>query len=281
MIRFANNETKPEVRDMWKTCFGDSDSFIDMYFAQKYKNENTLIYIEDGKVAASLQMLPYTITFCGEEIPCYYFSGLCTLPQYRRKGYMEKLTLEAFRVMQERSIPLAILIPAEDWLYGFYNRYGFEKVFDKDTDAIPLKDILDKYPNDLIQAYEAFDKLFRHKDFCVQKTFDDFKTIASDYIASDYPHKHNLAGMARIVDADRLLKVYARNNPDKSFMLKVFDSLIAQNNLLFINKDGETELDAEIKFLARMLFGYHTYEFKPKYKALFEEHHPIMNLMLE
>ena len=57
MIQFADDLTKQAVRDMWKEVFGDSDDYMDIYFKHKYQNENTLIYIEDNKPVASLQLL--------------------------------------------------------------------------------------------------------------------------------------------------------------------------------------------------------------------------------
>jgi len=67
MIQFADDRTKQQVWDMWKTVFGDPDDYMEIYFRYKYRNENTLLYIEDGKAVSSLQMLPYQFTFCGTE----------------------------------------------------------------------------------------------------------------------------------------------------------------------------------------------------------------------
>ena len=107
MIQFANEHTMPLVRQMWKTCFGDADDFLDILFKYKYRNENTLIYFDGDKAVASLQMLPYTMTFYGEEIPFAYLAGLCTLPEYRRRGYMDQLIHRAHYVIGERGIPLS------------------------------------------------------------------------------------------------------------------------------------------------------------------------------
>ena len=30
MIQFADDNTKQEVRDMWKICFGDSDAYMNI-----------------------------------------------------------------------------------------------------------------------------------------------------------------------------------------------------------------------------------------------------------
>lgn len=257
MIQFANEHTMPLVRQMWKTCFGDADDFLDILFKYKYKNENTLIYFEGDEAVASLQMLPYTITFYGREIPFAYLAGLCTLPEYRRKGYMDQLIHKAHSVIAGRRIPLSILVPADDWLYGFYEKYGYETVFEKGTVPLyPLKKILEDNP-DINEAYKVYDASFRNKDFCVQKTFTDFKAIVEEQIADGFPEKYNIAGMARVMDADYLYGLYLQEHPQTDICVK------------------------DIRFLCRLLFGYQTDKLDEPFKSLFPLHHPVMNQMLE
>lgn len=283
MIAFANKDTAPLVRCMWKTCFGDTDEYMDIYFSKKYKNENTLIYFEQGEAVASLQMLPYTITFYGEVIPLAYLAGLCTLPEHRQKGYMEQLIREAHRVIEERNIPLSILIPAEEWLYGFYAKYGYTQVFDKDESPIPLREILHQY-EDNRKAYKVLNSLFEDRDFCVQKTFDDFLAIKADYVLDGDVVKTNLSGMARVIQPEVLLKNYAKANPTKEFKIGLIDRSLTykiERGIVKEEKTDDFDIEVDISLLARLLFGYKLGELDKKYRLYFEEHSPIMNLMLE
>ena len=66
MIQFADDTTRQLVWDMWKTVFGDPDDYMEIYFRHKYRNDQTLLYMEGNKAVASLQMLPYQFTFCGK-----------------------------------------------------------------------------------------------------------------------------------------------------------------------------------------------------------------------
>ena len=224
MVKFANEHTCTAVRRMWKICFGDTDEFIDLYFSEKYKNENTLVYMQGNDVVASLQMLPYWFTFYGVEIPIAYISGACTLPAFRGKGLMGKLLIEAFSLMQKRNIPLSVLIPAEKWLYDYYSGYGYEKVFDEDDVEIPLKEIWEKSNGDLDVAYQTFNQLFKDKNFCIQKTKDDFRTIIKDAELEGFPKKTNLSGMMRVIDEkrNRFLKPvkFRENRPILNLMLE-------------------------------------------------------------
>lgn len=282
MIKFADEHTTPLVRQMWKICFEDSEEFMDVYFSRKYRNENTLIYFEEGVAVASLQMLPYTITFYGETIPFAYLAGLCTLPEHRKKGYMAQLIHQAHIIIAERQMPLSILIPAEDWLYGFYEKYGYQQVFDKSDELIPLKQILDEY-TDMDKAYHAFDSLFRDCDFCAQKSREDFEAIVEEYKVDNCPPKTNLSGMARIIDAWSLLKLYAAKSPKAKIRLGV------KGDTTYLIKNGWVEavdgLDADLevdnRLLCRLLFGYKADELGKEYLSLFPVRHPVLNLMLE
>lgn len=288
MIRFADEQTTPLVRRMWKECFEDTDEFLDLHFSQKYKPENTLIFFEDDKLVASLQMFPYTITFYGEKIPFYYLAGLCTLPEYRGRGYMAKLIDESHKVMCDREIPLSILVPAEQSLFGYYERFGYEQVFEESKEPVySLKKILDAFPviND---AYWAFNALYRTKDFCVQKSFSDFLAIVEEQKMDGFPVKYNIAGMARIMDETWLLNLYADKNHSVETHIKISDSLLGEDVIFTITR-GYAEcmgaegfdLEVDIRLLCRLLFGYKTNELPEKYEKLFPVHHPIMNFMLE
>lgn len=121
--------TKDEVKALWKLCFTDSDEFTDLYFKMRYKDEINRVVREDGKIVSALQTIPYPMTFCGGVIPTSYISGACTHPDYREHGAMRRLLKETHRRMYEEGILLASLIPAEEWLFGYYAKSGYTPAF--------------------------------------------------------------------------------------------------------------------------------------------------------
>lgn len=292
MIQFAGDTTEQQVWDMWKTVFGDSDDYMQLYFKYKYRNENTLIYIEDDKAVSSLQMLSYKFTFCGEVIPVQYLSGVCTLPEYRGKGYARELLLKSFEVAIERGIPLVILVPQEDWLLSFYTKFGFALAFDSGTEQLPpLKKIIDDNQVDLYNAYKEFDSLFRNKDMAVQKSFQDFQAIAEEAALFNYPPKKNLRGMARIINSELLLDLFAAMYCDKAFTVSLKDEILKNNDSRFtvnqsiISKDSsiiiQPLLEFDIRDFIQAIMGYHTSEKAAPVNTLFPEKTPVMNYMLE
>lgn len=294
MIHFADDSTKQAVRDMWKICFGDPDAYMDIYFNHKYRNENTLIYIQDQKPVASLQMLFFNFTFYGSEIPIAYLSGLCTLPYFRSRGYMKQLIIESYQVAKEREIPLMILVPQDKSVMSYYERFGFAQTFDPGIEALPhLSKIMDASNGDIYKAYENFNSLYRENDMTVQKSFADFEAIIEEGKLFNYPPKKELTGMARIIDANRLTSIYSSRYPTHSFVLRIEDNIINSNNRELAISHGKVEtlnpnirlekdiIEVDIKELVQLLMGYHTSKRDEPFSTLFPEKIPTMHFMLE
>jgi predicted acetyltransferase len=129
MIAFADSETTTAVREMWKTCFAEDNAYLDLYFGRRYRQENTLIGLQNGTAAASLQMLPLKINAWGSCVNCSYLAGICTLPEHRKSGLMRELLSFAFNESLKRGDILTSLIPQHQWLFDVYAKFGFSPSF--------------------------------------------------------------------------------------------------------------------------------------------------------
>lgn len=286
-IRFADAQSRMDVRRMWKKVFGDDDAYMELYFGSKYRDENTLVYFHDNAAAASLQMLPYTFTFHGVEIEIAYVMGVCTLPEFRGQGFQDALLRKMLQVLSERNIPLAILVPAEPWLIGFYEKYGFAQTFDAADTNLPSLRELNKVAN-INEAYSSFDAHFRDADMTVQKSPEDFKVIMREAQLFNFPEKKNLISMSRVIDAEYLLSIFARQHLDKQFELNIEDEILSQNNKSYQISNGEvcaqtvtSATQINIKLLNRLLLGYRTAELPLPFSQIFPEKSPQINFMLE
>ncbi|MDR2844338.1 MAG: GNAT family N-acetyltransferase, partial [Candidatus Symbiothrix sp.] len=130
MIQYGEDRFKSGLQAMWKQCFPqDSDAFIAFYFDKIYTNDESLIYLEDGCPVAFLQMIPYPVKIGNEICSGGYLSGVMTAPDYRKRGYMEKLLNTAFDEMVNKGYAYSFLIPQEEWLFDFYGKYGYLSAF--------------------------------------------------------------------------------------------------------------------------------------------------------
>lgn len=290
MIRYITPQTRHQILEMWRVCFGDSQPYFDIYFRERYKDENTLAYFVGDKAVASLQLLHYNFTYCGTEIPIAYISGACTLPEARKKGYMEVLLKRAFHEIAKRNIPLSLLVPEEKWLLGFYYKYGYAQTFDAGANIVLLDELIKRHSNNLPSAYKEFDSMFREQEMTVQKTYDDFRIVVEEAAGYNFPPKKSLTGMARIIDARQMLYLFAKQYPDKSFSIEVTDAILPENNLILSVNNGSvtaakvkhtTHLQLTIHDLAQALLGYHTSAKEKLFKDVFPEHQPQIHFMME
>lgn len=291
MIDFITPTTRHQILEMWRICFGDSQPYYDIYFRERYKDENTLAFFVEDKVVASLQLLHYTFTFCNTEIPVSYISGACTLPEERKMGYMGALLKRAFVEIEKRNVPLSLLVPEEKWLLDFYNKYGYAQTFDPGADLISLKDLMERHSDNLHSAYKEFDSLYRNKPMTVQKTFDDFRVVVEETAGYNYPIKKSLTGMTRVIDAEFMLGLFAEKYPDKSFSIEVTDEILPENNLFLAINSGDVShtdvkhsihhLQLDVYDLAQALLGYKTSEKEELFKDVFPEHQPQIHFMME
>lgn len=130
MIQYGEESYKKDLIALWRLCFpNDTDNFIAFYFKEIYKNEETLILLEGNSVVSSLQMIPYSVKTGNTIRLGGYISGVMTHPDYQKKGYMSQLLQASFEQMKEKGYTYTFLIPQEEWLFGFYEKNGYQKAF--------------------------------------------------------------------------------------------------------------------------------------------------------
>lgn len=186
------NSRKEQVIDLWRTCFGDPEPFIRLFFEQVYRDEYTLTLEREGRVVSALQILPYTLCYYGEMIPVGYICGVSTLPEERDKGYMKQLMAQAEVELKRRGLALASLIPAEPWLFDYYARMGYTTTFDygwKRYDFVEIADTpadlflqAERFPDaDLLALHTYLDRKLRERPICLLHTEADLWVNLIDF----------------------------------------------------------------------------------------------------
>ncbi|MBM6757191.1 GNAT family N-acetyltransferase [Bacteroides mediterraneensis] len=184
---------KEQVKVLWKQCFHDSDEFIDFYFQRRYTDDLNSYAEADGRVIAALQRIPYSLTYEGMEIPVAYISGACTDPAYRNKGVMRQLLAKAHRRMFREGVMFSTLIPAEEWLKGYYARSGYANCFSQGkkllTDSsLPVDNfskllrIVEIVPGSTLcsDAFLFFNHFQSSQEAYIQHDWEDFHIILTD-----------------------------------------------------------------------------------------------------
>lgn len=129
MIRFADTADFPAVRQLWETCFPDEGGFNDYFFAHIFSSEHTLLLLAQDTLCAMVQMLPCTLRTPAGSRAATYIYGACTAPAMRKRGYMAELLQHTFTLDRAAGRVASILIPQEAWLFGFYEKFGYQPAF--------------------------------------------------------------------------------------------------------------------------------------------------------
>lgn len=293
-------KTKEQVKSLWRLCFGDTEAFIEMYFRLRYNNDVNIALQSGEEVIAALQMLPYPMTFCGEEVPVSYVSGACTHPDFRSRGVMRELLSQSFAAMYRNEVMFSALIPAEPWLFDYYSRSGYAPVFQRLEQPVPVFTLTSKSAVDIaVEQTTAYqeevylylaDKLAQRPCY-LQHTAGDFKivledlaligdslfvarrdgrvvgvaiayrygthTVVNELLADNEQIKRELLhqvrkadesetltlflpvsagsegrpfGMARIINAPRVLQLYAATHPEETWNIELTDEQLSVNN---------------------------------------------------
>ncbi|NDV66378.1 GNAT family N-acetyltransferase [Bacteroides sp. 224] len=183
---------KEQVKELWRTCFNDSEEFMDLYFTHRFNDDVNVVIEKEGKITSALQMIPYPMTLWGDIVQTSYISGACTCPDSRGKGAMKELLSLSFHRMVQTGVSLSTLIPAEAWLFEYYARMGYASIFRyslRNLDASKMVLSLGEYQLSISETYnkqvfDYFNQKMQERSCCIQHTEADYKVILADLILS-------------------------------------------------------------------------------------------------
>ena len=129
----------PALTRLWQACFGDTEAEVRAFWQALF--DCTPVYLRrapDGSPAAMLCALPAELVGDdGDAVPAAYLYAVCTAPALRGRGHCRLLLQEAEQDLAEQDVRAAVLVPAEESLFGFYARFGYRTVFTCRTETVP------------------------------------------------------------------------------------------------------------------------------------------------
>ncbi len=112
-----------ECKRLWREVFGDDDSFIDEYLINHYSQQTMLRVTNPDNIYLSMV---HIIPFECEIGRVAYIYGVATHEECRGRGFASKLMNSAMKLIDDGGYDAVILIPSEEWLKEYYQRFGFK-----------------------------------------------------------------------------------------------------------------------------------------------------------
>lgn len=129
-VRWAKEGEIVRQKELWKLCFGDPQSYIDFYFANRYKKDETLVLLHDGLIIAMLTLMPVkTVLPDNRSFASRMLYAIGTHPEYQHEGFGTQLMDLCHKYQEENDIGFSILVPAEQSLVDFYHNQGYRESF--------------------------------------------------------------------------------------------------------------------------------------------------------
>lgn len=243
LAAFADpDRIKAETMQLWRDTFHDAEAFVQLYFNKVYRPMYNLTTQQDQHVVAALQTLPYRLLLGGEEVKVAYISGVSVAEQMRRHHIGSSLMQQAHHRLYEHNMIFALLIPAEPWLYKWYQRLGYEQL----ATCIPL-------PEDILtMTYPAYDAWQRAQDGIVLHTREELAVVQEDIrLAGDAyrPQTEGIPAMVRVINAERALALYAERHPTETanFLIRKDDAIPMNNIYLRMEHGTVTHTDEPLE----------------------------------
>lgn len=119
----------PELRELWKLAFGDTDAFLDSFFSTAFSSDRCRCILEEGRIAAALYWFDCSV----ENQKAAYIYAVATHPEFRNRGLCRKLMADTHAVLASRGYVSAILVPQKESLRKMYAGMGYRDCGGLDT----------------------------------------------------------------------------------------------------------------------------------------------------
>ena len=111
----------PQLRQLWKEAFGDTDDFLDVFFSVAFAPERSRCVMLDGQVTAALYWLSCS---CGGQ-PLAYIYAVATSGKFRGRGLCRRLMADTHAHLQKLGYAGALLVPGDPGLRRMYRDMGY------------------------------------------------------------------------------------------------------------------------------------------------------------
>ncbi len=129
-MRPVTPEELPQLKDLWRKCFGDPSAYVDIFFQKFCPLDQVLVVDDEGEVDSMAAMLRGSLALPGgEEIPVGYVYALATNPYMQGKGHARQLLKYADDFLRQRGDKAMVLVPASPSLHRFFEAVGMDECF--------------------------------------------------------------------------------------------------------------------------------------------------------
>ena len=123
----------PALRRLWKEAFGDTEVFLDGFFAHGFNPRRCRCITEDDAVLSALYW--FEVTYRGQRFA--YLYAVATAASHRGRGLFSALLADTVQVLTEEDFDGILLVPEDEPLRRMYEKFGFSACTTVDCHSVP------------------------------------------------------------------------------------------------------------------------------------------------
>lgn len=120
-IEYPAAKQIPQLRNLWKEAFGDTDAFLDAFFHTAFSPRRCRCITEEGMAKSVLYWFEVT---CDDQRYAYLYA-VATAAECRGRGLFSMLLEDTKRVLQSEGYAGILLVPQSEPLARMYEKFGF------------------------------------------------------------------------------------------------------------------------------------------------------------
>ena len=120
-VNMPQQQQIPQLRDLWKEAFGDTDAFLDGFFATGFDRRRCRCITWNDRVAAALYW--FDCSWEGKKLA--YIYAVATGEDFRGKGFCRNLMKDTHDHLAKLGYRGAVLVPGSRELFGMYEKLGY------------------------------------------------------------------------------------------------------------------------------------------------------------
>lgn len=128
---YADDKDFAELSKLWMTVFGDDVRYPEYFLNHSVKPSDIYAYREDGKIVSAFYLVDSQLVIENNIFSGKYLYAAATLPEYRKKGIMSSMIKEVVEYLEKDGTDFICLYPANETLYGYYEKLGFRVAFNE------------------------------------------------------------------------------------------------------------------------------------------------------
>lgn len=121
VIDYPGESQMPQLRQLWKIAFGDTDEFLDCFFGTGFSPERCRCVTQGDAVVAMLYW--FDCEYAGQKLA--YLYAVATHPDHRNQGLCRKLMADTHAVLASQGYAGAVLVPQREPLRKIYASMGY------------------------------------------------------------------------------------------------------------------------------------------------------------